>query len=79
MTEKQTKRLEELRIVLMDMAGDVIALESFLRCQPVCEAHFGRPTSEEWLQRIRDYLKQHMNETQQLTDWLLKSAEASYK
>jgi len=74
MTEKQAELLEELREALSDMIGEVIALETFLRYQKLCEEEFGKHQSEEWLRRIRDYLDQHLHDAKLLTTWLLESA-----
>ena len=41
MTEKQSRLLEDLREVLADTAGDIIAMETFLHCRTVCEERFG--------------------------------------
>jgi len=76
MTEKQAERLEELRGVLSNMIGEVIALETFLRYQKLCEEEFGKQQSEEWLRRIHDYLNQHLHDTKLLTAWLFESAGA---
>ena len=71
MTEKQSELPEELRLALTDMAGGVLALESFLCCRSSYEARLGKQISNEWLRRLADYLHQHVRETAQLTDSLL--------
>jgi len=75
MTEKQSRLMEDLKEVLIDTAGDIIALETFLRCRADCEEQFGRQLSGEWLCRIHDYLKQHVRDMELLSRRLRENAD----
>ena len=73
MTEKQVQIIEELPETLLDMTGEMLALESFVRSQSACEGRCGRDAAELWIRRIRDYLKQHITDADHLVEYFVES------
>ena len=64
----QKEQLAALREAVLDLAGDVLALEA---CLALGGEAYGREVWDIWLQRLADYIHQHLEEASQLSAVLL--------
>ena len=64
----QEEQLAALREAVLDLAGDVLALEA---CLALGGDAYGREVWDIWLQRLADYIHQHLEEASQLSAALL--------
>ena len=53
----QKEQLAALREAVLDLAGDVLALEA---CLALGGEAYGREVWDIWLQRLADYIHQHL-------------------
>lgn len=71
MTKQQLENLEELRLNIMELAGDILAIQCFLNCRGDCLEDFGPEICKIYLRRIGDYTDQHTQEIRQIKDLLI--------
>ena len=69
----QEEQLAALRETVLDLAGDVLALEA---CLALGGDAYGREVWDIWLQRLADYIHQHLEETSQLSAALLTGGKS---
>ena len=66
MTAHYEKMLTELETSLNDLNGDILAWDTFFRCYENVVGDFGNSVSLNYLQRLQDYIEQHMQEIQKV-------------
>ncbi len=67
----QEEQLAALREAVLDLAGDVLALEA---CLALGGDAYGQEVWDIWLQRLSDYIHQHLEEASQLSTALVSRA-----
>ena len=67
----QKEQLAALREAVLDLAGDVLALEA---CLALGGEAYSREVWDIWLQRLADYIHQHLEEASQLSTALVSRA-----
>lgn len=76
MEEQQEEIMEELWEILWELCGDVIALETFCRGGKRSAADFGPSICNAYVQRMGDYIEQHLKDLERLTGHLLQDSRA---
>ncbi len=71
MSEKTEAILAEIQQNIVDLSGDIIALEAFCRHREVLRLRRG---CSAYLRRLEDHTHQHLSEISQLADVLLRAA-----
>ena len=71
MTRVQRENISEIWEELIDLAGDIIALQTFLFCKDECLEQFGGEMCGHYLKRIGDYIDQNTGQIRQIRDILV--------
>lgn len=76
MDEHMIERMEELWDTLLELSGDVIALETFCLSGKQCVADFGVYMCGAYIRRLRSDIDEHTGYLQQLSRHLLEDSTA---
>lgn len=76
MEKGQQVIIEELWDALLELSGDIIALETFCRDGRDCSKHYGTHVCKAYMQRMEDYIRQHLGEIEQMAGYLLQDGRS---
>lgn len=76
MCEHQAEIIEELRWVMTELSGDVLALELFCLYGKYGVEKFGPYVCRAYVRQMEDFLRQHLQDVEQLAGHLLRDGEA---
>lgn len=76
MNMHQTEIIEELRWVMMELSGDVLALELFCLYGKYGVEKFGPCVCRAYVKQMEDFLRQHLQDMEQFAGHLLRDGEA---
>ena len=74
MTEKQNDLWEEILENLVDLRGDLLAIETFLKCSEKNILNLEKEIGAVYLRRQLDYINQHTQDIAILTGILIEEA-----
>ena len=74
MTEKQNDLWEEILENLVDLRGDLLAIETFLQCNEKNILNLEKEIGAVYLRRQLDYINQHTQDIAILTGILIEEA-----
>lgn len=77
MGQSEEEMLEELWEALLDLSGDLIALESFCRQTSHYPEKLPLSIRDLYLQRIEDYIDQHLWDVRSLSRCLLQGVQGA--